>query len=226
MKLRNFLFVATLLIGSCTTAMAQFSNAVGSSSTEIAPYYNRLTLGYNATLSSQNKDFSYYLDTKIPTLNGFAIKYIHGFGLSKYIPLYIETGLKANMGFGALDVYDDYKPDIYLLSFGVPINISYRLGLNDNISLQPYTGLNFKVNALGKIKQGSQSIDIFSEDVDKAGNRFQMGWQIGLGFNFNKFYLGIEYGLDFIKLINYEYRTNDYLQLKTSHVEACIGLNF
>ena len=43
-----------------------------------------------------------------------------------------------------------------------------------------------------------------------------MGWQIGLGLNLKKFYLGFEYGLDFMKIAP---------ETKTSHVEVSLGVN-
>ena len=207
------------MVGSVTPMMAQFSNTGGSKSLifseqEVAPYYNRLSVGYNATFMGNS--FASL------TLNGFTVKYVHGFGLTKSLPLYLETGLKLNMDFatpleGLLESGSVKRRMLYI---SIPLNIAYRFGFSNGISLQPYTGFNFKVNAYGEdvttdIYGRSVSQDLFSKDYNDW-KRFQMGWQIGLGLNVKKFYFGFEYGLDFIKLQK---------GLGTSHVEVSLGLN-
>ena len=214
------------MVGSVTPMMAQFSNTGGSKSLifseqEVAPYYNRLSVGYNATFMSAGG-----LST---TCNGFTAKYVHGFGLSKTIPLYLEAGLKLNMdfwsntetnsGWGVTET-DKFN----MLYVGIPVNVAYRLSFNNNISLQPYTGINFRVNIYGQHTtefsyKGEKESKSESESLvfgDDGWKRFQMGWQIGLGLNLKKFYLGFEYGLDFMKIAP---------ETKTSHVEVSLGVN-
>ncbi len=36
-------------------------------------------------------------------------------------------------------------------------------------------------------------------------NRFQMGWQIGVGFEYQKYYLGVQYGTDFIPAYSHKF---------------------
>ena len=35
-------------------------------------------------------------------------------------------------------------------------------------------------------------------DKDYTWNRFQLGWHVGVGFNYKALYLGVNYGTDFI----------------------------
>mgnify|MGYP004447309669 FL=1 len=120
-----------------------------------------------------------------------------------------------------------------MLSLSVPINVSYRLRITDGIDIQPYTGINLKVNVLGDITytyEGHYHYDYYKEsetkswfDEEYGAKRFQMGWQIGLGVNFKKFYLGLEYGLDFMNLYKPDYL--DAKGISTSHVEVSLGIN-
>ncbi|MCF0158742.1 MAG: outer membrane beta-barrel protein [Veillonella sp.] len=181
-----------------------------------------------------------YLDLdKSPTFNGFSVKYVHGWALSKRFPLYIDAGLRLNMNFygETLDEDDFNKESISskMLSLSVPINVSYRLRITDGIDIQPYTGINLKVNVLGDITytyEGQYHYDYYKEsetkswfDEEYGAKRFQMGWQIGLGVNFKKFYLGLEYGLDFMNLYKPDNKYLDVNGISTSHVEVSLGIN-
>lgn len=42
-------------------------------------------------------------------------------------------------------------------------------------------------------------------DGDYTWNRFQMGWQIGVGFEYQKYYLGVQYGTDFIPAYSHKF---------------------
>lgn len=141
-------------------------------------------------------------------LNGFGVSYIHGFGLSKSIPLYLETGIKMSMGFYS-DSYKEYgyeiTEDITKMSFSVPVNVAYKVNFGNGMSLQPYAGLNFKINALANAKfTENEDGDEYSETInllkgDDSANVFQLGWHVGVGFNFHSLYAGLGYGTDFIK---------------------------
>lgn len=162
--------------------------------------YQRVTIGYNAT----------FVDPKGgdgETLNGFNAQYNYGFSLSESLPMYLEVG--AGLSYGSAKIAEE---SFKVLSIGVPVNIAYKINLNDAIALTPYTGVNFKVNALGK--WGGESI--FDKDVLDA-KRFQMGWQIGAGVNFNAWYVGLEYGLDFIKIAK---------EVSTSSLSVKVGYTF
>lgn len=167
--------------------------------------YNRIGASYELESLSAK-----YVDDY--NLNGFGVSYIHGFGLSKSIPLYLETGLKMSMGFHS-DSYKDYgyeiTEDITKMSFSVPVNVAYKVNFGNDMSLLPYLGLNFKINALANAKYTEEEDgDKYSETVnllkgDDSANVFQLGWHVGVGFNFHSLYAGLSYGTDFIKFAEY-----------------------
>jgi hypothetical protein len=47
-------------------------------------------------------------------------------------------------------------------------------------------------------------------DSESTWNRFQMGWHVGVGFQFTPFYLGFQYGTDFIPTYSYDLGDGTY----------------
>ncbi len=116
------------------------------------------------------------------------------------------------------------------INLAVPVNFVYRFNVADNFYVSPYVGINFRVNVLGKVKDSIDidtnlpsdfkdelkdaaeeeevSASLYSKDdmggSDFTWNRFQMGWQIGVGAEYNNIYLGLQYGTDFIPAFKYE----------------------
>lgn len=148
------------------------------------------------------------------TLNGFSLDYNHGFSLSSSMPMFVEAGARLIFGFNSdkeADDYDEYKQNTSWMSIAVPVNYSYKFRVADDFVIKPYTGINFKFNLLGKQKytvtelstgdEDKETYDLFDKkDMgDEPFKRFQMGWQIGVDFQYKPFVLGVEYGLDFIK---------------------------
>lgn len=66
-----------------------------------------------------------------------------------------------------------------------------------------------------------QELNLFDKkdtgSKDSQWKRFQMGWQIGVGLDYNKLHVGIGYGKDFMEL---------YKKTKTSAVAITLGYNF
>ncbi len=117
-----------------------------------------------------------------------------------------------------------------LMTVSVPINMSYKLKVsNSDVSIVPYIGLNLKYNASAHVKYEFEGSDakkyvqdcqrndfeeykklygeqnMFNEDDERVGEdgkwkRFQVGWNIGVGLNYKKLYLGLKYGKDFTEL--------------------------
>lgn len=223
------------------SAAAQFSTGSSSSSTTTEPAdYNQVGVSF----VNESFSFDYPKDYEMENvgLNGFGLKYIHGFSVSKSLPMFLETGLSFNFNFGSKDIaYEDYdgyyslKEKYQHAALSVPVNFAYKFNINENFAVKPYLGLNFKFNILGRMKYevgedyddddydywrsaaGSRGYDDWDDwDDDEYGdkwtnlydkkemgdapwNRFQMGWQIGADVQFKKFFLGLEYGTDFIK---------------------------
>ncbi len=233
------------------TASAQFANTGNTNATsgttagsikDTNPY-DRLSVSFMSETISPDKGDN-------TSLSGFSIDYIHGFSLSKTLPLFLETGLGVQAGFHSLDADKDeiafdaesQTTKTTLMSIAVPVNLAYKFNVNPDFSLQPYLGLNLKVNVLGKAKttfdfkdkEDEEQFEKMCEDneldfdknmFDKKDTgdknltwkRFQMGWHIGVGMNYKAFYLGLSYGTDFIALCK---KTN------TSTFKVGVGVNF
>lgn len=207
-------------------AAASLSLAAQETTTTFVSNYNRTSISYNHTnLKSKPEN-------ETLSLNGFGLEYIHGFSLSKSTPLYLEAGLKAIFSFGketgAIEG-SSAKVDLKysFLSFEVPVNLTYIFNLSPEVSIAPYAGINFKLHALGKVKAEKlgESADLNLFDKDEMGgypwNRFQMGWQAGVGAYYSDFYLGIGYGTDFIKIYD-----EDGDKINSSHLSVSLGYTF
>lgn len=241
------------LMAMSAPAFAQFANTNSSQSSNDSHSvglinnttpYDRMTINFVSRSMDSKKGYGWedLEGDEGLTTKGVAIDYIHGFSLTKSIPLFLETGVGLDFGFWGDSEsvrYDDgesydFKLRLSTLSFAVPVNLAYRLQFNDAFSLQPYLGLNFKINALANYKieeeyededgygdSDDESFNMFDKDDvgddDFRWNRFQMGWHIGVGMNYNKFYLGLSYGTDFSQL---------WKKTTTGTFKIGVGVNF
>lgn len=121
-----------------------------------------------------------------------------------------------------------YTDKTNALSLNIPVVGAYKLQFNDNISLVPFFGPNFKLHLVDKTKEEVESkwleesidIDNLESDEDK---RFQFGLSFGVGFNF--------------KMLHVAYRCNPDLssrwkssetddKTKTLYNFITVGFNF
>lgn len=255
MKFRIFLALA--LLGCALSASAQFTggtskrgNVTNPKVVDIKPY-NRVSLSYDNThLGCNDKIGDYFNGEDAMSLNGFGVEYVHGFSVSKTLPMYVEAGVKLQMGFGSVSYeYDDEDNDeeeilkAQFMSFSVPVNYTYKFSIGDKMAIAPYLGVNFKIHALGRTKyevkfDDDEMQDYWDEDYvnddwynvfdkkdmggkDYTWNRFQMGWQIGAGFSYKAFYVGLQYGTDFIPAFKYKKEV-----INSGTFSAKIGMNF
>lgn len=166
---------------------------------------NRISLGYNA-------EFLIEKHNPTSTMHGFAVQYDHLWRISQQQPLYFGAGAKLTTNFYSdsevLSTSPETKGEAFLvsLSLGVPLNILYGIKLSDAVTFYPYTGLDTKLNLLG---EGRFTFDRYKKyfnvyekyDVgDEHWRRFQMGWHLGFGFSFGRYFASAEYGYDFLKL--------------------------
>lgn len=195
MKANKILIVAAAMATS-SAAFAQFSNgggkATGTSVNNEA--YNRISVSYAmGTLDIERNHNT--LD-----LSGAAINFTHGLPLSSDIPLFLEIG-------GTLSwlQYSEsehgYKDEFTVIDASLPVNLTYKINISDEFSIVPFVGPNarFNIVATEKFSEGarSESFSLFDKNdleyKDDLWNRFQIGGQVGIGFNFNKFYAGYQY---------------------------------
>ena len=191
---------------------------------ELKDSYNRFSIGYkSAYFSPSSSSRSEDLKNIEVTGSGITLQYLHGFGVSRNLPLYIETGLNLDI----FDVSEDMvegeriNQNTYA-SLAIPVNIAYNWGISKRLSIQPYTGFNFKFN-LTDNALAAYNYEYETRDF----NRFQMGWNIGLGVSFSKLYVGINYDIDFMPIEKYSDRYGDGdVCIDTSSFSVKLGLNF
>lgn len=195
MKRFKYLMVACLL-GIASTASAQFVNTNSSSMSNGS---SNTDAWQGVRVSYHPVSIDYYIDSE---LNGLSIGYAKSFGISKNAPVFIETGANVSWFGGKLG----YEPEdweemkLNVISVNVPINLGYKFDFSENWGLFPYVGLTLRGNVIGKVKtEDGSDTNIF--DSEGSGKRFQIGWQIGIGVNFNKFYISASYGTDFNEFI-------------------------
>lgn len=230
------------LIAVCAVALAANAQIVSSSSRRITteqmefPNYNRLFISYAPTTFSNIDD-----GDESFTLSGFAIGWLGGWSVSKTAPLYVEGGLnlKYNKD-NTSDSYEDgyvreYEKCTYtLLSLNVPINISYKWSISniEGLSVAPYVGFHLTGNIIGKEKleyqyedrynsnEWNEEINLFDKDdmeEDDTANRFQLGWQAGVGVNYKALYVGVGYSGEFTKYWD---------TVNTGGITLTLGYNF
>lgn len=209
--------IKALILGACVAVAALPAMADG---------YNRVTVSY------ENENYSPNEGSDGFNANGFGVEYTRGFGLASF-PLYLEAGVKATFGFhsdsekaGSLKLEEKFTA----INLNIPVNVAYRIDLGaNNMSVTPYTGLNFRVRCMAQNKvtasydgeSESETMSWFDKDDmgDKTANRFQMGWNIGARFNYGPFGVGLGYTLDFMKF----YSNGDY---KVSTGMFNVGLSY
>jgi len=134
-------------------------------------YKNFLYLQYSP--SRYNTD-----DSKLK-FHEFSVGYARSIQIMEELPYFVEVG--ANIKYSHAKE-DGVKYD--LLTFRLPVNAVYKLYLSKtkDIALAPYAGIHLRAIAAGK---------------QADWKSFQIGWQTGLRFYYNKVFMGISYARDF-----------------------------
>ena len=241
MKTIKYLLSAAMLT-FVATASAQFANSgssgggfsLGNAQTED---YSRFKVSF--ATSSFSFDTNYYSDEP-ESLKGVSVEYLYGKHITQNLPLFIEYGGNLTWGISK-EEFDDkdgsytenLESTLNVMSLTIPINIAYKFSVNDDFSIEPHVGVGARFNVLANY---SYSYDLyykgeFEEDYEKSysffdkdymgkdgqWNRFQMVGQAGIGFSFQKFYIGYEYSWNFMELAK-------KVKLNTNYIS--VGYNF
>ena len=205
--MKRITLITAMMLLSCGTAFAQFSNAgssgtkrLGSSSPVNTENYTSVYFQYNPSSFGDSKSF-----------DGLTLGVSHAINIMEEQPLYIEVG--GNVQYSSSSsafviqyisgstIYREDKVSWKMLSVGVPMNLTYVWHVADKIAIAPYLGLNFRLNLWGKLDGRHNVFDSDQVGNSTQHNRFQMGWQIGANFQFNNtFFIGGGYGTDFMEL--------------------------
>lgn len=227
--MKKFVLAATIAALSLG-ASAQSSDAPAS--------YSLAGISYDNThLGGKNFEFG---SKESMGLNGFGLEYTYGHRLSSTLPMYLEAGLKFNMGFGSVtesDEEEDYKLSMQQMRFSLPISFAWRFNATENLAVTPYAGIDFRYNAMWRVKDEYESegekeeydwVSLFDKDKigeDETWNRFQMGWHIGVRAEYNRVFLGLSYGTDFIHAFKYDedgYKSH----VSTGNLAVTVGYRF
>ena len=210
-------------VGLAGTASAQFANSGSSASgssiwtTVNTDGYNRVYVGYSGVKGKIDIDGAD--DMKFP---GFSVGYLRGIGLTQKVPLYLEVGGEIDFNrYSESEDGEDYKQTI--LGLKIPVSLVYRLNINENFSISPLFGFDFRLNLMGKGKYEydgeSEDWNLFDDDEmgGEAYKRFQAGWHIGVGFDYKALHFGVDWGTDFNEIA-------EETKLRTTYVT--LGWNF
>lgn len=142
--------------------------------------------------------------------DGFGVELLHGFRISKSLPMFIEIGGKYICTFDKYNTWDYDERYSYSFNFSrisVPVSFAYRFTFNNGFTIAPYAGINFNYNITAKEteKQRGKRVDEYSyfNDEDMEGEtwrRFQMGCQLGIRFQYNKFTWGVAANADYLPI--------------------------
>ncbi|MBQ8779003.1 MAG: outer membrane beta-barrel protein [Alistipes sp.] len=230
MKKLFFLVIACVV---ASTASAQFvnsgnANVAAKSGTSLSSMstddYNRFYVGYNPTKINWEDDQEDN-EEGFPLTQSLTAGYLHASSLSSSVPLFLEYGANFQYSFGKeSNDGDDLTVNMY--SVNVPISLAFKAQFND-VSLTPYLGVNFRVNAAGTLTYDDEDTNIFDDSDKEAGDnaakRFQAGINFGVGLSYKAIYLGVGYLSDFSKFID---NNDDDNVGKMGAVTLTVGINF
>ncbi len=186
--MKRLSFIVALLV-IATGAFAQFaqSGAVQSNapantnsgnffSKMATDNYGRFYIGYNP-ISVDWEENGKNLKKMFPMKNGLSLGYMHANNIVKSLPLYVEYGANVAWAFGK---YDDKESDseegyywktenkLNMFSINIPVNLAFRFSFaNNDFSVTPYLGLNFRINVAGTNKMTSINEYDYGDDTFK-----------------------------------------------------------
>lgn len=185
--------------------------------------YENTHFGYKSTFDDEEDDWSL---GKGLGLNGFGLQYTYGLGITDH-PMNIEFGLNWSMVFGSKNYKDipftgygeDINTHINLMRLNIPVSYIYHFPVMGKFSIAPYAGIDLRFNLLSKMSikyteyingdyadEGKDSFSLFnkSEMDGHPAKRFQLGWHIGVRFEYRmKYFLSLQYGTDFVRFYNH-----------------------
>ena len=133
---------------------------------------------------------------------GFALGWARSIQVTEGTPLFVELGAQMKYDFAGEDP-GHQNASYRQLSFRIPANVVYKFypSPTRSFALAPMAGIFCQVRAMGKEKLNGQSHNITDNGNDNTTGavwkRFQLGWQAGLKFYWDRYYCGFTYAQDF-----------------------------
>lgn len=178
-------------IGSSTSRTIQTHVQQEKYEISYARRYNRLYAGLGigmASVSGEYKNESFTTPT-ISAPGCLEFGWTIGFPLLKTTDLFLETGLDFAPRFFEGDASDDTHVELYGVTLGIPVNLTYRFNIGNRRFISPYAGLSLGV---------SPCESDFDDTHDRGGGEWECissslytGLQLGVNFDLKHLHLGI-----------------------------------
>ncbi len=219
MKIKYFIVAAAAML--CSTANAQFmqsgterkaENKSDNSGRKYSRGWNSFFFQYNYTDAGDNTFDNY---------NGASFEYNRTIGLSPNVPLYIQIGAGWRYSISNEDgYYDDIKSN--LVTFTLPVSVLYHFYIpNSSVGFELYTGINLKAHVYNDLEY-----DDDTETITKDLSNPNVGWHVGGNVNFGRFFLGIRYGEDFLKMYKHDPMYHFYGDDRAKTFTVGLGFRF
>lgn len=216
--------------------------------------YNRVTVGFQSLDLHNNTNITSIASEG--TMDGFKVGYTHGFSLGKETPLFLEVGADFSYNISSSEVTYlsspltgvQYDRRNTTCGITVPVSLGYKFSFQNGMWLEPYAGVNMKVNLSGKTKHefknapGMKDADMDwfkTEDMsrdDLAGSgddllyynnlgnaacrRVQFGGQVGVNVGYKRMNLNVAYQMH----TNLQNANN--FKINTRALTVGVGYNF
>ncbi len=153
---------------------------------------------------------------------GMVLGGVLGIRVSNTTPLFLESGLYYSERGGK----SEYGGKVGYNNLEVPLLIKYGVKAGDGMAILPFFGPYFAQAISGKtknVKNGDEEVGTFDEKKADTGGlkRFNMGFKLGCGLEFNKLYAeaGYQFGVSNIcKLDSHSIHSNAFF--------VNVGVNF
>ena len=174
-------------------------------------------------------------------LNGLSFENVKGFGIMDNMPLFLEVGAGIewlNYTDTESDSYEGIKYEVKdamnLFSVNIPVNLGYKVALNENITIMPYVGLkarlglsatekySIEVSYDGETEKEDETTNFYDEDDmgDATLKRILLGWQAGVTATYNNISFGVNFGSCFTGEVFNE------VDSKLGATTITVGINF
>lgn len=192
-KIKMF-FAAMFVASSTCLAQANYQDDYFNHSWEKDSGGNKmLTINYNPmTLIGTTED-----------LHAVCLEVTGLHSLSHQYPLYLDGGVGFGITFGPKittgeNSLDD-EPNLFFLSVKIPLNVGYKIELDDDCFIFPYMGVYVRGNIAGSYLSEGSTLDAFSKERVGENNVFkyiQAGYGCGVKLAVGHFCMGFGYERD------------------------------
>ncbi len=219
--------------------------------------YNNTHYGFNDAYGKDHSDNNFGLNgVGIDYIHGFSVSENIPLFIETGLNLNFNFGNKKGDKETVGEYWFEEKRNYSDINMQVPVNVAWKFAVGDDFSIAPYVGLNFKVHFSSRYKDKIDTnvsndiltaagitkdelegdwISVFDDSEDAMGdkdatwNRFQMGWHVGVGFQYKPIYLGVQYGTDFIPAYSHKYTydgESETYKINSGNLKVTLGYVF